>query len=167
MRKFAGCLLVLCCVAAQAATASSAEQRKWAVDETRWLEQHPTGDEAKTHVAELLKWWTEVPDLTLSVCPLLLETKNKKISPTVVTMAIFGTGAYLIEHPESTRAEQMLGGVESALRAYSVAVAADPAMKDALLEDLLRAQADGKLREVYVDAAVAKCEASMRDQKKR
>jgi hypothetical protein len=153
--------------ALDAQTVSTAEQRKWAVDATHWLEQHPTGDESKGRAAELLKWWIDVPDLTLSVCPMLLETKNKKIAPAVATQAVFSAGAWLIEHPESTLTEQVLAGVRGGLAAYRVALAADPKMQDQFLDSLVAADAAGKLREGYVDAQVAKCEKAESEKKRR
>jgi len=160
-------LLMVSLFRLEAQTGTQAEQRKWAVDTARWIEQHPLDKEVKGRAAELLKWWTEVPDLTLSVCPLLLETKNKKIAPTVVTQALFAAGANLIEHPDATRQEQAVAAVQSALRAYAIAVAAEPRMRDAFLDGLAKADAEGKLREVYVDGVIASCEAAERSKKQK
>jgi hypothetical protein len=87
-----------------------------------------------------------------------LDVKNKRISPTVVTQAVFSTGAYLIEHPDASRAEQVLAGVEGALRTYENAVKADKKTRDRLLDELVAAKAAGKLKEAYVDDAVRRCE---------
>ena len=165
MQRAAAALLltIISATAAYGQTTSSPEQRRWAVETTRWLEQNPLNPDAKNRSGELLKWWSEVPDLTLSVCPLLIETKNKKVSPTAVSQAIFAAGAYLIEHPEATRTDLSLAGVEGALRAYSNAVTADPKMRDKFLDGLLAKQSEGKLLESYVTAVVAKCEQSERE----
>lgn len=143
---------------AHAAATSTPEQRKWAVDTARWLEEHPLAPEAKDRGRELLAWWIAVPDLTLSACPVLLEAKNKKIAPTVATQAMFSTGAYVIEHPDAPRADQVLAGVEGALRAYENAVNADAKLHDKFLDELLAAKNAGRLKEAYVDAAVKHCE---------
>jgi hypothetical protein len=143
-------------------TTASSEQRRWVVETTRWLEQNPLDPDAKNRATELLKWWTEVPDLTLSVCPLLIETRNNKVSPVAVSQAILSSGAYLIEHTDATRTELALAGVEGALRAYSNAVAANANMRDRFLDRLVAAQREGKLLDRYVRAAVAKCERSQR-----
>jgi hypothetical protein len=145
---------------ARAASTSTPEERKWAVDTTRWLEEHPLGAEAKSRGAKLLTWWISVPDITLSACPLLLDVKNKKIGPTVATQAMFSTGAFVIEHPNASRAEQVLAGVEGALRAYQNAVKADEGTRDRFLDELVAAQGAGKLKEAYVDGAVKHCEES-------
>lgn len=153
-------LIALLATATSAQTGSPSEQRKWVLETTRWLEQNPLHADTRKHAAALLKWWVDVPDLTLSVCPLLIETKNKRISPTAVSQAMFSAGAYLIEHAEATRTELSLAGVEGALRAYSTAVAANPKMRDKFLDGLLQAQSEGKLLEGYVTPVVAKCEAA-------
>lgn len=152
-------LFVLSLTRLHAQSGTPAEQRKWAVDTAHWIEQHPLDKDVKARGTELLKWWTEVPDLTLTVCPLLLETKNKKIAPTVVTQAIFAAGADLIEHPDATSEDHAVAAVQSALRSYAIAIAENPHMRDAFLDDLARADAEGKLREVYVHGVMAKCEA--------
>jgi hypothetical protein len=144
-------------------TPSPTEQRRWAVETTRWLEQNPLHADAKKRAAELLRWWTEVPDLTLNVCSVVSETKNKKVSPTVVSQALFSAGAHIIEHPDSTLTDQSLAGVEGALRAYSNALATDPKMRDKFLDGLLTLQSEGKLLESHVNGAVAKCEAAKRN----
>jgi hypothetical protein len=84
--------------------------------------------------------------------------KNKKIASTVVTQAMFSTGALVIEHPNATRAEQVLAGVEGALRAYQNAVKADEKTRDRFLDELIAAQTADKLNETYVDGAVKHCE---------
>ena len=141
-----------------AAVASTPEERKWAVDTTRWLEENPLSPEVKARTAELLKWWISVPDLTLSACPLLLDVKNKKIGPTVATQAMLSTGAFVIEHPSGSRVEQVMAGVEGALRAYGNAVKIDEKTRDRFLDELVAAKAAGKLKEAYVDNAVKHCE---------
>lgn len=170
MRKPAAFLLLvlLALPAALAAQgASTPEQRKWAVETTRWLEQHPTGDETKARASQLLLWWTEVPDLTLGVCTVMGETKNKKAQAIVVPQAVFSAGAWLIEHPESTHAEQALAGVQGALVAYRTALAADPKVRDPFLDGLVAAESEGKLRETYVDAQIARCEQTENEKKRR
>jgi hypothetical protein len=92
----------------------------------------------------------------------LIETKNKRVSPIAVSMAMFSAGAYLIEHPGATRTELSLAGVEGALRAYGNAIATDPKMRDKFLDRLVAAQNDGKLAETYVSPVVRKCEESER-----
>src|SRR5436309_3244927 len=81
-----------------------------------------------------------------SVYPLLLEVKNKRIGPTVATQAMFSVGPYIIEHPNASRADQVLAGVEGALRAYENAVKVEEKTRDKFLYDLFAAKAAGKLR---------------------
>jgi hypothetical protein len=39
---------------------------------------------------------------------MLLETKNKSVAPVVGAQAMFSSGAWLIEHPEASRADQVM-----------------------------------------------------------
>ena len=153
-------IVVATAVPASAASTSTTEERKRVVETTHWLEEHPLSPDAKSRASELLTWWIAVPDLTLSACPLLLDVKNKKIGPTVATQAMLSTGAFIIEHPNASRAEQVQAGVEGALRAYENAVKSDEKTRDRFLDDLVAAQAAGKLKEVYLDGAVKHCEES-------
>ena len=98
--------------------------------------------------------WERFVSQALSVCPMLLETKNKSVAPTVGAQAMFSSGAWLIEHPEASRADLVLAGVEGGLRAYTNAVSKDEKLRDGFLDQLVAAQAAGKLKETYVDAAV-------------
>jgi hypothetical protein len=145
-------------LSAGAQTKSTPEERRWAVETTRWLEEHPTDTEARRRAAELMKWWVAVPDIYLSLCPMLLETKNERIAPVVGGQAMFSTGAWLIEHREASRADLVLAGVEGGLRAYTNAVSKDEELRDKFLDQLVAAQAAGKLKETYVDAAVKHCD---------
>src|SRR2546423_13281919 len=83
------------------AIASTPEERKWAVDTTRWLEEHPLAPEAKRKTALLLKWWLTVPDLMLHACPVLLEVKNERTGPPMADQAMLSAGAFQIEHPKA------------------------------------------------------------------
>src|SRR5437588_218135 len=115
MKQPAVALLILTLTAVNvpiAAIASTPAERKWAVDTTRWLEEHPLAPEAKRKTAELLKWWLTVPDLTLRACPVLLEMKNEKIGPRMADQAMLSAGAFEIEHPKGSRAEWVMAGVE-------------------------------------------------------
>jgi hypothetical protein len=160
MRRLLPILLLIIAFpfSAAAQTKSTPEQRKWATDTTRWLEEHPTDAAAKARGAELLRWWIEVPDLTLSVCPMLLEVKNKAVGPLVATQAMFSAGAYLIDHPDASRADLVAAGIEGSLRAYGNAVSKDEKLRDTMLDELIAAQAAGKLKETYVAGVVKHCD---------
>jgi hypothetical protein len=153
-------IVVATAVPASAASTSTVEERKRVVETTHWLEENPLSPDAKSRAGEVLKWWITVPDLTLSACPLLLDVKNKKIGPTVATQAMLSTGAFIIEHPNASRAEQVQAGVEGALRAYENAVKSDEKTRDRFLDELVAAQAAGRLKEAYLDGAVKHCEES-------
>jgi hypothetical protein len=92
----------------------------------------------------------------------MIETKNIRVAPIVVSQAILSAGAYLIEHPDATRSDYSLAGLEGALRAYGNAVATDSKLRDKFLDSLVAAEREGKLRQRYLDKVVEKCEQSAR-----
>ncbi|HXH40414.1 MAG TPA: hypothetical protein VNN08_17420 [Thermoanaerobaculia bacterium] len=157
-RLFLLVLTIVLALSAAAQTKSTPEERRWAVETTHWLEEHPTDAEGKSRSAALMRWWVAVPDLTLSSCPMLLEMKNESVGEAVVTQAMFSWGAWMIEHPEASRADLVMAGVEGGLRAYANAVSKDEKLRDSFLDQLVAAQAAGKLKETYVDAAVKHCD---------
>jgi hypothetical protein len=133
----------------------SADGRKHILELTRWLEEHPLEDPDKSKGREVLQWWTEVPDLTLSVCSgLLPNATNEKIKSILIGQAIFGAGALLIEHPDADEQALVSAGIASALRAYRHAVAADPSYRDALFDSLASDPGQAK---AYTDKKVAEC----------
>ena len=135
---------------------STEAERQHAIELAEWLEEHPLHKDAKLKNTELLTWWTEVPDITFNWCAgILLEHENKKAS-FVVLQSVFGGGAYLLKHPDSTKDQQAVAGVESALRAYERAKKIDPEVKDAFLEDLLKSR-DAKKLSDYVTPHLKKC----------
>lgn len=103
-----------------AAKPSTPEQRKLVVETTKRLEEDPLGPEATGIRTELLKWWTEVPDLSLKWCAgMLLELgKDKDLGGAIVLQAVLSAGAVLIEHPETAKNQRAfaIAGLEGALR---------------------------------------------------
>jgi hypothetical protein len=140
-----------------AAKPSTPEQRKLVVETTKRLEADPLGPEATGLRTELLKWWTEVPDLNLKWCAgMLLELeKDKDLGGAMVLQAILSAGVVLIEHPEIAKDQRAfaIAGLEGALRAYRAAVAKDPKMRNNFLEGLSKPDALGP----YVDTKLPSC----------
>jgi hypothetical protein len=161
--KKASLAILICMVCAFSSLAaarkpSTPEERKAAVETTRRLEKEPLMPGAIGVRTELLKWWTEVPDLSVSWCAgVLLETKNKATAGMVMMQGIFGAGAFTIEHPEQAADKKAVtrAGVQSALRAYQAAIAQDPKLKDPFLDQLVDTSTD-KL-DVYLDGHLKNC----------
>jgi hypothetical protein len=136
----------------------SPQGRQRVLEITRWLEAHPLEDLDKSKRTEVMKWFVEAPDVSVTWCAgLLVDGSNEKTKMIVMTQGMFGAGAFLVEHPERAtdgRAAAM-AGVASALAAYRTAVAVDRSYVDATLGKL----ASGRETDVatYVDAKLKAC----------
>jgi hypothetical protein len=132
--------------------------RQRVLEITRWLEAHPLEDVDKSKRTEVMKWFVEAPDVSVTWCAgLLIDGSNKKTQMIVMSQGMFGAGAFLVEHPERAadgRAATM-AGVASALAAYRRAVAVDRSYVDATLEKLV---SGGSAHvEAYVDGRLKAC----------
>jgi hypothetical protein len=157
---FAVCLLAVWAMPLLAvAKRSTPEERKRAVEAARLLEEDPLGEKAKGLRGDLLKWWIEVPDLTLTWCAgMLLELDkdtDKDFVGAIVTQAPLSAGAAMIDHPELAKNKKAfaIAGVEGALRAYRSVILKEPGRKNECLEGL---QKEGAL-EAYVDSKLPAC----------
>jgi len=136
-----------------------AEGEQRILELTRFLEENPLADNAREVRAEVLEWWVEAPHLTLNWCAgMLLDGKNKAVSPLVVTQGLFGAGAYLIRHKDQAEDELRISraGVESALTAYRNAAAVGKKYADKFYESLLDRQEAGTL-DGYVEGKLREC----------
>lgn len=148
---------------ASAAGPSSAQDRARFVSVTRGLEAAPLDPARQSDGEWALKWISDAPDISVGVCLGSLGGVGPKDYPygrQVLLQYMFSMAALIIEHPETAKDEnaQQLAGVESALKAYRVIVAARPDGRSANLDTLVKAQADGRLAEV-VQKAWAGCKA--------
>ncbi len=152
------CAVVLWCAPLQAAKDSISGERKWAVEGAKELEEDPLGPLAKEKRAKLLRWWVEVPDLTLSWCAnMLAELKDAdpELVGAILVQAPFAAGAAMIENPELAKDRRAfaIAGVEGALRAYRAAVAKNGVKRIDFLEGLSK---EGAV-EAYVDSKLPSC----------
>ena len=153
------CAVVLWCAPVQGAKKSTSEERKRAVEGAKELEKDPLGANAKEKLTELLKWWTEVPDLTLTWCANMLTEELKDadsdLAGAIVAQAPLTAGAAMIENPEVAKDKRAFAiiGLEGALRAYRAAVAKHAGKKNDFLEGLSKEGALG----AYVDSKLPSC----------
>ena len=140
---------------------STAEEREKAVKLVAQLEQDLIGPDADTRREWLDRWMAEIPDIFFHSCP-LLEKEKDEVFPYhlyLIKQAYYEGGAYLIQHPERVNDQLTIyiAGVEGALRAYSNAVAKQPTKRDASLDLLLKAQADGQLATLIHERVRDRC----------
>src|SRR5262245_54615599 len=81
---------------------STPEERTKAAMMAHELEAQPMGDEAAVKRAWLIKWWQQVPDLTVTICDLLgpIPKEDHPFFAQVLVQSMFSGGAFMIEHPD-------------------------------------------------------------------
>jgi hypothetical protein len=153
-----GLLLFSPGASAQERGPSTAEERANVVTLTRYLEREPLGQKAKDARAALIIWWTQVPDLSVTICGNFLGPiagSKYEYEAELTTQLMFSAGAYIIEHPgtASEGNEAFLAGVEGALRAYDALIGQKPKTRHVFLDELLAKRASGTLRQYVIDTA--------------
>ena len=127
----------------------------------RLLEQDPLAAEARSIRSNLIDWATETKDVAITVCDVLgpIPSTDVPYGPELLVQAMFGNGAFQLEHPESKNDEikAQLAGITSMLRTYAKILQSNPNARipqyDAWLSDL----SDGKLAERVTPAIQEKC----------
>lgn len=132
---------------------STPEERKEAVRLVRALEEDPLSKDAHESRGWLVAWLSEVPDISVQMCPALLGEdfdSDQKHGAELALQQSLSSAAFIIEHPD--RAQDRLAvataGVEGVLTAYESLLTKKPKARSAALDTLLQARSDGKLGEV-------------------
>jgi hypothetical protein len=139
------------------------EERATAVKLARQLEAEPLGAAAKDARRWLTTWLVAVPDISVSLCSDLLGAaprSAKKYSSEMLMQTAYSGVAFIVENPEQAndRVAVYQAGVEGALKTYAAIRAQEPKVAWPFLDDLLKRQERGELRE-YVVSAAQKCAA--------
>ncbi len=81
---------------------STAEERQQALGYIHSWQADPLGPQAKEQQAWVIKWFVDVPDLTVHLCSILdkLPKGDKKDSTTVFTGMFMAQAAFVIENPD-------------------------------------------------------------------
>ncbi len=156
-RSIAAVLLLVATPALAAAPRgpSTPEERKRAVETTRKLEREPLARSSMEARRWLFQWIVDIPDINVTSCsgPLDVLAKEEDGGPygqILYAQSVFGMAAFLIENPKKAGdwVAVQTAGVESVLRAYQSILKADSEAKWKALDRLVRAEKDGKLKEV-------------------
>jgi hypothetical protein len=147
---FAAVLLFLCCVCsayAQKRGPSTPEERKRAVEMVNFLEANPFAKEAKDYRAALVYFVSEVPDITVTLCNVLGDTKRFKgdYESELFGALMFAQTKFIIENPDKAKDDEAiyLAGAEGAVRTWQSMKAAKPKAKFPLMDELLEKQKAG------------------------
>jgi hypothetical protein len=132
--------------------ASTPEERAQWVETTHKLESNPLDDSVNTEGERALKQVSDAHDIHVPLCPGLLSGFNglKYIYAHVITRQyMLASTAFLIENPEkASDVDAMnLAAVESVLKTYSAILRQKPEAKSKTLDDLLKKQSQGKLKD--------------------
>jgi len=146
------CLPVLFAQGAAAQATSTPEERSQWVEITRKLESSPLVDNVNKQSEAALKRLSDVHDIHVPLCPALLSEFNGMkyvYSHTITRQYMLASAAFLIENPDKaadTKAMN-LAAVESVLRTYQAILKEKPDAKAKPLDDLLKKQGAGKLKD--------------------
>lgn len=156
-------LALLSCITP--AFAAPPADRAEVIRRTRALEADPERPAAEQERADLLAWWTEVPDLTLNVCVTVFldpdvatQERHKDVSGLLVVHGMLGAGVAILEdgRVEDQPLPLHLAGLEAALGVYTTVRDADPSRKHPFAEKLLKRRDKGKL-EAWVERTLRDC----------
>ncbi|MGA2169186.1 MAG: hypothetical protein ABSG62_13325 [Terracidiphilus sp.] len=157
------CTLLLVPIAAAAADRgpSNPEERKQALEYIHDWQADPLGPHAKDQFAWVLKWFVDVPDLTVHACTILdkLPKGDKKDGATIFGGEFMAQAAFVIENPDKRddRLAEYQAGVEGALRVYALLLKANPKDRESYLDDLIQRREAGTLAQFVKKRAAAAC----------
>jgi hypothetical protein len=157
-----GCILLIAPFASAADRGpSTPEERKQVIELIHAWQANPLGPEAKNQFATVLKFFADVPDMTVHVCMILdkLPKGDKKDGNTIFGGAFMAQAAFVIENVENKR--DLLGeyraGTESALRVYELLLKANPRDRESYLDDLIQRRENGTLTDFVKERSLAAC----------
>jgi hypothetical protein len=148
MKVLSSLLLCLTVLTFTATTVLGQTEKENVIAAARALESSPLEKETAKKAERALKWAIETDEVSLIVCggtfSLFSDKKNKQSS--LMTMAYtIGMAAYKIENPTKDENSVQLAGLETALKAYEMAVKEKPKTKSDQVDALLVKRSNGEL----------------------
>jgi len=122
------------------------------VEVTHKLESAPTDESVNKQGEAALKRLSDVHDIHVPLCPALLSEFNGMkyaYSHTITRQYMLASAVFQIENPDKaadTKATN-LAAVESVLKTYQAILQQKPDAKAKALDDLLKKQSQGKLKD--------------------
>jgi len=159
-----GCALLLAPIASTAADRgpSTPEERKQALDYIHHFEADPLNAEAITERRWLLVWLTEIPDVHVHLCAILIDKLpkgDKRDSASITFAEMVSQAAFLLQNPDKQddRLGEFQAGVEGALQVYEVLLKANPKDRQPFLDDLIARRESGTLAQFVKERSEAAC----------
>ncbi len=140
---------------------STPEERKQALEYIHDWQADPLSPNAKEQFGWVLKWFADVPDLTVHVCMILdkLPKGDKKDGATIFGGGFMGQASFVLENPDKRddRLAELIAGVDGALHVYEQLLKTHPQDREAYLDDLIQRRDAGTLTEFVKERAVVGC----------
>jgi hypothetical protein len=158
MRNRVAWVLVLICIlsffaetSAAQGTSTPEERMQW-VEVTHKLESAPLDESVNKQGEAAFKRLSDVHDVHVLLCAALLSEFNGMkyaYSHTITRQYMLASGAFQIENPDKAADAKAtaLAAVESVLKTYHAILQQKPDAKAKALDDLLKKQGQGKLKE--------------------
>ena len=132
---------------------STPEERSKAVSLVSALEAEPLNDSSRDSRRWLVAWLSEIPDITVQMCPALLGENfevNKKYAAELALQQSLSGAAFIIEHPDraNDKLAVALAGVEGVFKAYEAILAQKPKAHFKSLDALIEAKNRGTLESI-------------------
>lgn len=151
------CLLVVSgiltvCTSASGQDTSTPEERKQWAEVTHKLESSPLDDSANKQGEVAFKRMSDVHDFHVLLCPSLLSEFNGMkymYAHAITRQYMMASGAFQVENPDKAAdgKSTALAAVESVLKTYQAILQQKPDAKAKPLDDLLKKQSQGKLKD--------------------
>lgn len=146
------CFVALLVQGAAAQDTSTPEERTQWVEITHKLESAPLDDSVNKQGEAALKRLSDVHDVHVPLCPVILSEFNGMkyaYARTITRQYMLASAAFLIENPNKAADTKTtnLAAVESVLKTYQAILQQKPDAKAKPLDDLLKKQSQGKLKD--------------------
>ena len=144
-------------IAQQKRGPSTPEERKKMAQMITSLENDPISKDAKSYRKMVFAWASEVPDISVTLCPGVLNElpdSKKEYAGELFLQSTFSSIKFIIENPDKANDQLSVyqGGVEGTLRAYTALRQKNPKVQFESLDQLLEKQKNGSLTE-YIKTA--------------
>lgn len=131
---------------------STPDQRAQWVEITHKLESRPLDDNINKQGETALKQLSDAHDIHVPLCPPLLSEFNGMkyvYAHTITRQYMIASGAFRIENPDKAADAKAtaIAAVESVLKTYQAILQQKPDAKAKALDDLLKKQNQGKLKD--------------------
>ncbi len=140
---------------------STVKEREAAVSGARYLEDNPLAADAPALRESLLKFYGEVPDISVQICYFLgpLQDERHPLFFDLIRQTLISSGAFIIQHPDKSSDDVAVytAGLEGALKAYEGLVKDHPEGRLPFVDNLLQKRAAGQLEQYVREETPKNC----------